>query len=202
MNLGDRLLYFLYQRMESIKKKKKIQLWRSRCVCSSSTKFYETAAIKNIRDRNVIKIGSNTHIKGEINVFGKNGRVRIGKECFVGINSYIWSAESIYIGDRVLISHNCNIFDNDVHPKNSKQRNKQFLAIVSVGQPAIDLKEKPVVIEDDVLICANVTILKGVRIGKKSIIGTGTVVTHDIPEKSIAFGNPMVIKHNDAEDDL
>lgn len=201
MKLVDRLLYLLYQRMEYIQEEKNNQLRRSRCICSHNTKFYETAVIKNARNRNAIKIGDNTHIRGEIYVFGKNGRIKIGDECFVGANSYIWSAEGIYIGDRVLISHNCNIFDNDIHPKNSVQRNRQFKAIVSIGQPAIDLKEEAISIGDDVLICANVTILKGVNIGRKSIIGTGTVVTHDVPEKSVAFGNPMVIKHNDAEDD-
>lgn len=201
MDLMIRLLYFLYQKMERIKEEKKIRLWRSKCICSDSTKFYEMAAIKNAKSRSAIKIGRNTHIKGEIYAFGKNGRIRIGDECFVGTNSYIWSAAGIHIGDRVLISHNCNIFDNDVHPKNSVERNKQFKSIVSVGQPVIDLKEKAIIIEDDVLICANVTILKGVHIGRKSIIGTGTLVTHDIPEKSIAFGNPMMIKYNEAEDD-
>jgi acetyltransferase-like isoleucine patch superfamily enzyme len=48
----------------------------------------------------------------------------------------------------------------------------------------------PVVIEDDVLIGENVSILPGVRIGKASIIGAGAVVTKDIPPFSIAKGVP------------
>jgi acetyltransferase-like isoleucine patch superfamily enzyme len=47
-----------------------------------------------------------------------------------------------------------------------------------------------IVIEDNVFIGANTTILKGVTIGKNSIIGSGSIVTKDIPSYSIAVGNP------------
>lgn len=51
---------------------------------------------------------------------------------------------------------------------------------------------KPVVIEDNVWITANVTILSGVRIGKNSVIGAGSVVTKDIPPDVFAAGNPCI----------
>lgn len=47
-----------------------------------------------------------------------------------------------------------------------------------------------VIIEDGVWIGANSTILPGVRIGEKSVIGAGSVVLKDIPPFCIAFGNP------------
>jgi acetyltransferase-like isoleucine patch superfamily enzyme len=57
------------------------------------------------------------------------------------------------------------------------------------------MKDQPtyvakVIIEDDVWIGANATILPGVRVGKGSVIGAGSVVTNDIPEYSIAVGIP------------
>lgn len=55
---------------------------------------------------------------------------------------------------------------------------------------------KPVVIEDDVWITTNVTILSGVRIGKKTIIGAGSVVTKDIPANCFAAGNPCKKIHD------
>ena len=48
----------------------------------------------------------------------------------------------------------------------------------------------PIVIEDNVWIGANVMIMPGVTIGKNSVIGAGSVVTHDIPADVVAFGTP------------
>ena len=51
----------------------------------------------------------------------------------------------------------------------------------------------PTQIGDRVWIGANVTILKGVTIGNDAVIGAGSVVTKDIPEKAIAVGNPAKV---------
>ena len=57
------------------------------------------------------------------------------------------------------------------------------------------IKEKPVIIEDDVHVGANSVIVAGVHIGRRSQIGAGSVVTKDIPSFCVAVGNPaQVIK--------
>ena len=50
-----------------------------------------------------------------------------------------------------------------------------------------------ITIEDNVWIGANVVVLTGVKIGKNSVIGAGSVVTKDIPENVIAFGSPCKV---------
>ena len=55
---------------------------------------------------------------------------------------------------------------------------------------------RPIVIEDNSFIGAGTLILPGVRIGHDTIIGAGSVVTHDIPANSVAFGNPAEV-HTD-----
>jgi acetyltransferase-like isoleucine patch superfamily enzyme len=55
------------------------------------------------------------------------------------------------------------------------------------------LPDLPVVIEDDVWVGANVTILPGRRIGQGSIVGAGSVVTRDVPAYAIVGGNPAVV---------
>ena len=55
---------------------------------------------------------------------------------------------------------------------------------------------KPIIIEDNVWITSNVTILPGVRIGENSIIGAGSVVTKDIPKNVFAAGNPCRVIKN------
>ena len=60
------------------------------------------------------------------------------------------------------------------------------------GDPLLGSSGK-VVIEDNVFVGARSTILKNVRIGKNTIIGAGSVVTHDIPSNSVAAGNPCKV---------
>jgi acetyltransferase-like isoleucine patch superfamily enzyme len=56
----------------------------------------------------------------------------------------------------------------------------------------------PVVIGRGSWIAQNVVIMPGVRIGEMSIIGANSIVTHDVPPRSIAFGNPArVVKRWD-----
>lgn len=155
--------------------------------------IYPYVVVSNARGKKEdIVIGESTHIRADlILLLGHGGQISIGDYCFVGRNTNIWSGKSIQIGNRVLISHNCNIFDNDTHPKDPIERHEQYKEIISTGQPKeINLNDEEVIIEDDVWIGANVTILKGVKVGKGSIIGASSLVLTDIPEKSFYAGNP------------
>lgn len=59
----------------------------------------------------------------------------------------------------------------------------------------------PVHIEDNVWIGGNVIVCPGVTIGENSVIGAGSVVTHDIPANCVATGNPCkVVREIDARD--
>jgi len=167
----------------------------SRAIIGENCVFYPESEIANSKNnKSKIVIGNNTHIRGQLLIFGHGGKIKIGDYCYVGRNSYIWSGKSITIGDRVLISHNCNVFDNDTHPINPVDRHIQFKEIISKGQPKqINLNDEEIIIGDDVLIGANSTILKGVRIGEKAIIAAGSVVTKDVPDWTVVAGNPAKI---------
>jgi len=160
-----------------------------------NVKVYPSAKIINISNNKAsILIGENSHILGELLVFANGGRIEIGKDCYLGEGARVWSAEKIRIGDRVLISHNVNIFDNNTHPLNASDRHKQFMAITTFGHPKdIDLDEAPVNIANDVWIGAMAIILKGVTIGEGAIVGAGSVVTKDVPPWTIVAGNPATI---------
>lgn len=159
--------------------------FRKSIECHKSTKLFSTALINNTTkvSSNLI-IEGNTWIEGEILVFPK-GKVQIGEYCFLGRNSKIWSASDIKIGNRVLISHNVNIHDNNSHPINPEDRHDDFYKIITTGFQNIDLNAKPILIEDDVWIGFNATILKGVTIGKGAIIGACTIITEDVPAYTI-----------------
>ena len=95
----------------------------------------------------------------------------------------ICSASKVIIGERVMLGANVTITDTDFH---SLDWQKRWTAN-DIGNTS------PVIIEDDVFVGMNTSILKNVRIGEKSIIGANSVVTRDIPPFSIAVGNPAKV---------
>jgi acetyltransferase-like isoleucine patch superfamily enzyme len=124
-------------------------------------------------------------------VYPFGGQIIIGDYSSLGDNSRIVSGQKITIGSRVMIAHNVNIFDNNSHPKDASLRHKDFIANYSSGMKEYDLQSKEIVIEDDVWIGFNTTILKGVRIGRGAIIGAGALVTSDVEGWSVNIGNPL-----------
>tara|TARA_R110002020_G_scaffold144769_1_gene317928 strand:- start:2894 stop:3319 length:426 start_codon:yes stop_codon:yes gene_type:complete len=111
-----------------------------------------------------------------------NASLTIGNN--VGISSVIIAVHnSISIGNNVKLGAGSRIFDSDFHSIN--YLNRRF----SKGD--LEFREtSPVFIGDDVFIGANSTILKGVNIGSRSVIGAGSVVTKSVPADEIWAGNP------------
>ncbi len=178
-------------------------LGRSTCVLGTGSRLGWSASIYNgSANSETISIGTNSIIKGELLVFPHGGRIAIGDWCYVGEGTRIWSAESIEIGNRVMLSHNVNILDSLTHPLSARLRHRHFRHISTVGHPkAIDLGERPVRIHDDAWIAAGATVLRGVAVGRGAIIGAGAVVTKDVEPWTVVVGNPArVIGHLDPED--
>ncbi|MGL4979512.1 MAG: DapH/DapD/GlmU-related protein [Plesiomonas sp.] len=120
-------------------------------------------------------------------------RLRIGKRCQVNDYVHIGCINSITIGDDVLIASKVFITD---HNHGSFPSEHEIL-IVPIKRK---LTSKPVRIGDRVWLGEGVLVLPGVTIGTGSIVGAGAVVTKNIPEYSIAVGNPaQVIKKYDFE---
>lgn len=159
--------------------------------------------IRNIRgDTRCIKVGGRTLVAGELLVFSHGGEISIGEWCYIGEGARVWSSGSIAIGDRVLVSHNVNIFDSLTHPLHAGQRHAQFKAIMQTGHPrSIDLGERPVTVGNDVWIGANSSVLRGVTLGEGAIIGAGAVVTHDAPPFTLVAGNPARVIRELAPDE-
>jgi acetyltransferase-like isoleucine patch superfamily enzyme len=160
--------------------------------------FYPEAIVENFQnDKESIFIGENTHVRGELLVWRHGGKINIGMNSFVGPGTRIWSGsqEGIKIGNNVLLSHNVTIIDSDSHEIDYLQRSKSFLNLIKSGHPLVnsDVKTSSVFIDDYAWISYNVSILKGVKIGKGAIIAAGSVVTNDIPEFVMAAGNPAKV---------
>jgi len=154
-------------------------------------KLMAEGVIENCRGRpDAIVVGSNSIIRGRLLTYGHGGAISVGKWCYVGVRTEIWSMERIEIGDRVLIAHDVNIHDGTAHSLDARERHAHFRHIVEQGHPRSrdqvpGVTAAPVVIEDDVWINFGVTILKGVRIGQGSVIAAGSMVLRDVPPNSI-----------------
>lgn len=146
----------------------------ARAVIRSGTVIYAGAQIGNdiatghgvlIREHNVLgdrcSIGTNAVLEPG-NVLGNDSRVHSG--CFL---------ENVTLGSGVFVGPNV-VFTDDPHPVCPR-----YLECVLGAH-----------VEDDVSIGANCTILPGVRIGKGSLVGAGSVVTRDVPAGAVVGGNP------------
>ena len=140
-----------------------------------------------------ISIGEKTtiHSNSRIQCFrqcDKNSSIIIGDRCFIGYFFTILNASSVSLGNDVLIASHVLISSENhgINPESDIQY---------MDQPLVT---KPVSIGDGCWIGEKVCILPGVSIGKKSIIGAGSVVTKSIPDYCIAAGNPakVIKKYN------
>ena len=113
---------------------------------------------------------------------GRGKTLKIGRSTFTS-NIKILAHDDITIGDNCIFGWECQIFSGDGHPIYQEE--------------SIINKDVPVVIEDNVWVGSRALILKGVRVGKGSIVAAGAVVTKNVPPNCIVAGNPAkVVKEN------
>lgn len=104
-------------------------------------------------------------------------RISIGDRFVGNFNLTILDEASVTIGDRVFIGPNVGLY-TVTHALLPDQRADGVM------------RARPIVIEDDVWLGGHTVVLPGVRIGTGSVVGAGSVVTRDIPPRTLACGNP------------
>ncbi len=109
-----------------------------------------------------------------------------GENCYANFNLVILDCCEVTIGNNVFFGPNCTVA-TPIHPMCADERR---IRQKSDGTLFNYEYAKPITIEDDCWLASNVTVCGGVKIGKGSVIGAGSVVTKDIPENSFAAGNP------------
>jgi maltose O-acetyltransferase len=130
----------------------------------------------------VIRIGNdcNAWARAEANylaTFSPDAAITIGSN--VRLNGAgIQAARSITIGDDCILG-SCTIVDTDHHSVEVDRR-----------QGSATPMSAPIVIEDNVWIAGMAAVLKGVRIGRDSVVGFGAVVSADVPAGVVVAGNP------------
>lgn len=109
---------------------------------------------------------------------GNRRNVRIGRNCGINHGVFILGHNRIEIGDDVVLSAGAMLIDSGLRT--------QGFAHAAVPEHV----DSFVVIEDGAWIGAGAIVLPGVTVGRKSIVGAGSVVTRDVPAFAIVAGNP------------
>jgi acetyltransferase-like isoleucine patch superfamily enzyme len=107
-------------------------------------------------------------------------RVRIGAGSFLNLGVTVAALELVEIGDHCMFANGCFITDAD-HRFDDPDRPVTWQGFTSKG---------PTRVGDNVWCGANVVITSGVTVGERCVIGANSVVTVDIPPRSIAAGVP------------
>lgn len=144
---------------------------------------HKTAIIetKNIGDHS--RIWAFVHILPEAKI-GRNAN--IGEHCFieneVTIGNNVTIKNGVSLWDGITLEDNIFIgtgvaFTNDLFPRSKNIRYKQEKTFIKEGAS----------------LGANATILAGITIGKSALIGAGAVVTKDVPDYALVYGNPAKV---------
>ncbi len=143
--------------------------------------------------REKIRLGSRTICRGILLCDGGLGEIEIGEFVYIGDDVIVSTRERILIGSRTLIGHGVQIFDNDSHPLDARDRHEDYLNLLE-GRPRTHaIPSAPIEIGEDCWIGANSIVLKGVKIGSRSVVAAGSVVTADVDDDCVVAGNPARI---------
>ena len=146
------------------------------------------------KQADALVLGSHCTMDGVHFDLGEQGRAVVGDYCYF-TNVVLLCELEVRVGNYVLIGWNTTITDTDFHPIAPAERITDAIACspLGKGRPRPPVLRRPVIIEDDVWIGPNATILKGVRIGRGAFIEPGSLVTRDVPERARVIGNPAQI---------
>jgi len=109
-----------------------------------------------------------------------DARVRIGEGCFLNLGVMVASMHLVEIGDHCMLANGCLVTDAD-HRFDDLERPVTWQGFTSRG---------PTRLGDNVWLGANVVVTSGVTIGERCVVGANSVVTRDLPARTVAAGAP------------
>ena len=130
------------------------------------------------------KIGNVYYFQGPVQ-FNYGTHTFIGEDFFANFNLTVMDDARIYIGDHVCFGPNVSLMATS-HPLIAQER----MGLDQDGKTTMAEYAQEIHIGDHVWIACNTVVIGGVHIGNNAVIGAGSVVTKDIPDNYLAYGNP------------
>lgn len=137
-----------------------------------------------------IQLGNNCRISGQTTFSGRTcaphpPQLLVGDNVDIGWMTTVAVGHRIEIGDNVRIAGRALLAGYPGHPLDARAR--------ALGHPETDDQVGDIILEQDVWLATNVSVMAGVRIGHGAIIAAGSVVTKDIPPMVLAGGVPAQV---------
>lgn len=163
----------------------KLFRWNILFKCGKNITIAKNVDIR-LRKNCELTIGDFSYIgEGSLLDCEKGGKIEIGRNTLLFKHVFVVARDSIKIGDNCLIAEFSSIRDSD-----------HSFANLTIPIAQQGFNSAGIFISEDVWIGKGAVVLKGVRVGKHTIIGANSVVTKDIPSMSIAVGVPAKVTKN------
>lgn len=156
----------------------------------------DTSERQRILQELLSEIGEGTSLLGPIR-FHYGCHTSIGHDCFMNFNFTVQDDAKVTIGSHCCFDPNVTLV-TPLHPMLPEERRG---IVCKDGEERFLCYAKPIVIGDDCWFGANVVVCPGVTIGNGCVIGAGSVVTKDIPDRTFAAGVPAKVIREITEED-
>ncbi len=161
-------------------------------LASFGKRLYLYGGVPYIAGPLTISIGNDCRISGQTTFTGRvqstDPRLEIGNNVDVGWQNTFAIGQRIVLEDNVRLAGGVFLFGYSGHALDAAER--------AAGAPDSDDDIGDIIIKRDAWLGTNVTVCPNVTIGQGTIVGTGSVVTHDLPDFVVAVGNPArVVRH-------
>jgi acetyltransferase-like isoleucine patch superfamily enzyme len=137
-----------------------------------------------VSNRGRLRIGNRVRFSSTVATLeigiAEGGLLEIGDQVLINYGCSIGVTRHVSIGNRVNIGTHVMLIDNAFHHLDPARRDE--------APPS-----QPIVLHDNVWLAARVIVLPGVTIGQNSVVGAGSVVTHDVPANVLAAGVPAKV---------
>lgn len=155
-------------------------IYQDKMIAYNMTLATETEKRQRLLKEVFAEVGEGCTVETPLNANWGCKHVHLGKGIYINSNVTFVDDEHIFIGDYSMVSPNV-VFTTSGHP---------ILPILRENHYVYNL---PIHIGRNVWIGSGCQIMPGISIGDNSVIGAGSVVTHDIPDNVVAFGVPCKV---------